>query len=480
MARNIGDNGRVLTVGQNCWRLPRCRRLAFLIDGKSYFDALAVALAKAQRRIMILGWDFDSRIALKPDREGKARLQLGDFLRRLAETRHDLEIHVLVWRNSFFYGRNIEVLLPLLGRTWWRHPRIHFRFDGHHPVGACQHQKIVTVDDKVAFLGGIDLTQRRWDDSRHAPENVIRCTVRGNRHAPSHDIQAVVDGDAAKSVAEIARSRWQLVAKSELPEIDTPTDPWPETVKPQIGEHAVAVARTLPAHGAQPPAREIAALNIDMLAAARRSIYLETQYFALPDVTEMLARRLDEPNGPEVVIVTNGGPQGRFERYVMGKNRNRMFAYLHAADRYGRLRTFYPQWKTEPPCCIKVHSKLVVVDDWLLRIGSSNLNARSLGFDTECDIALEAQTEDVKLAIAALRDRLLAEHLGCPPPLFSKTRRDSGSLVRTIDRLNGRSPRMLMAARVTEKQTEPLPASDLLDPRRPFSLRHLLRRLTSL
>ena len=40
-----------------------------------------------------------------------------------------------------------------------------------------------------------------------------------------------------------------------------------------------------------------------------------------------------------------------------------------------------------------VHSKVMIVDDTLLRVGSANLNNRSMGTDTECDLALEARND---------------------------------------------------------------------------------------
>src|SRR5258705_7748154 len=99
----------LLCPGRNCRLLSRFRRLAVLVDGRAYFEALIAALPKAQRRIFILGWDFDARTPLRPylapDRpESDEVMPLGRFLRDLVETRPELEVHVLIWRNSVFYG----------------------------------------------------------------------------------------------------------------------------------------------------------------------------------------------------------------------------------------------------------------------------------------------------------------------------------------------------------------------------------------
>ncbi|HEX6956661.1 MAG TPA: phospholipase D-like domain-containing protein [Ferrovibrio sp.] len=463
----------LFSAGWNCWAVPSCGRLAFLIDGKPYFEALADALLRAERRITILGWDFDSRIALDPECKGAAGQPVGLFLRNLVEERPGLELRLLIWRNALFYGRNDEAILPV-GEVWWRHPRIDLRWDSYHPFGACHHQKIVLIDDKIAFLGGMDITQRRWDDSDHLPRNPLRRTVSDAIYPPSHDIQVVIDGPAAEAIARIAAARWEYMTGAQLASIEPAGDPWPAQVSPELVDHPVAIARTQPKYRRQPAIHEIAALNTDILAAARQSIYLEMQYFALPEVTDFLADSLTEPEGPEIVIVANGGPQGILERYIMAENRDRMFAKLRKADRFGRLRRFYPIWRGKPDCRIKIHSKLIVIDDHLLRIGSSNFNSRSLGLDTECDIALQAKDTRARTVIGGLRNRLLAEHLGTTPELFGERLRSGGSLIAAIEWFNGKSRRMLAAAPSSSTtETSPMPGSALLDPPRPLSWRYI-------
>ncbi len=47
-----------------------------------------------------------------------------------------------------------------------------------------------------------------------------------------------------------------------------------------------------------------------------------------------------------------------------------------------------------------VHSKVMIVDDGFLRVGSANLNNRSMGADTECDLAFEASCDEHREFIA--------------------------------------------------------------------------------
>jgi phosphatidylserine/phosphatidylglycerophosphate/cardiolipin synthase-like enzyme len=94
--------------------------------------------------------------------------------------------------------------------------------------------------------------------------------------------------------------------------------------------------------------------------------------------------------------------------------RARLVRKLQAADRFGRFHIYYPHIDgLKEGTCIDVHSKIMVVDDAFLRIGSANLNNRSMGLDTECDLALEAQARpELVQKIRRFRDRLLAEHAG--------------------------------------------------------------------
>ena len=125
-----------------------------------------------------------------------------------------------------------------------------------------------------------------------------------------------------------------------------------------------------------------------------------------------------------------------------------------------------------------IHSKLIIVDDVFLRIGSSNLNNRSMGLDSECDLAIEATGEEERRTIACLRDRLLAEHLETQPDIFTEVLEEAGgSLIRAIDRLNmavrGLRP---FGAMADDGPDAPAPGTGLLDPLEPFEPLSLFRR----
>jgi phosphatidylserine/phosphatidylglycerophosphate/cardiolipin synthase-like enzyme len=458
--------------GVNCWRHEHASRLAPLVDGEAYFSAARAAMRRAEKRIAILAWDFDSTTWLRPHRRGHWRLTIGEFLHDLVESRPELNVYILVWWGSVFYGANRDFPISF-GTEWWSHPRIHFRLDDHHPVGASHHQKIISIDDKIAFSGGMDLTQGRWDSVRHSPDNRHRREL-DTPYDPVHDIQAMYDGNAARAISELVAERWRLVTGESLPSISTRFNPWPRRILPRFRDVQIAIARSQPAFGEQAEAREIEALNMDMLRAAKQVIYIEQQYYTIPAINEILCEHLERSDGPEIIVVMNDISSGWIEQQAMFGNRDRLFELLYRADKHRRLRTYTPVGSIDPMIKIKIHSKLIIIDDLYLRIGSSNFNQRSLGLDTECDIAIQGDTPAVCEAIRTFRHRLLAEHMGTRTRRVARFARRYRSTIQAIDALNVKQRRLHPFPRLAiDGEIELAPVSALVDPPRTIDLKYL-------
>jgi phospholipase D1/2 len=358
------------------------------------------------------------------------------------------------------------------------HERIAFKLDGAHPPGAAHHHKIVVIDDAVAFCGGIDMTGDRWDTSEHRDDDPRRRRPFTRRaYGPWHDATTAVSGAAAKALGEHARERWKHASGEVLAPPPAGSDPWPDELAADMTDVAVAIARTIPAFGDQAEVREVEALYVAAIASARRSVYLESQYFASRAIAEAIARRLAEPDGPEFVIINPESAEGWLEEEVMGSARARLLAMLRRRDRFGRLRVYTPVTAGEQP--IYVHAKIMIVDDRLLRVGSSNLNNRSMGYDTECDLALEAEDDDTHLshAIRSFRARLLAEHLGTSAQHVAAIVSERRSLIAAIEVLSGpgRSLRTFDPPKINDAE-KALADHEILDPERPRSLWHALSR----
>ena len=430
-----------LRPGLTCWRQERAGRVAVLHDGAAYFAAAHAALSKARRSITLIGWSFDPRSRLLPGDSPDAGETLAELLRRLKAARPDLAIRILIWDMpwpiSAGNDHTPDSVRASLG------PEIDFRIDGTLPFGACQHQKILVVDDRIAFCGGSDFEVNRWDTPAHRDRDPRRRLPSGEDYPPRHDVMMLVDRSAATALAELARERWRRATGETFPFAEPDHDPWPETLAPHLTDVAVGIARTDPPFGGRPAVTESAALYCASIRAAERFIYLENQYLASPVVAEALAARLAEPDGPEIVIVLSERSPSGFDRLTMDSARRGLIRGLRRADRFGRLRIVAPHTEKRRP--ILVHAKVAIIDERLLRIGSTNLNNRSFGYDTECDLAVEVPPEDAeaRAAVRRLLVRLLAHHGGCPPDVFAQAFEARGSLRAVLD-----DPRLMPSPRV--------------------------------
>ncbi|MEN3352421.1 MAG: phospholipase, partial [Betaproteobacteria bacterium] len=371
--------------------------------------------------------------------------------------------------------------MPLYKLDWRTHRRLSFRLDDQHPLGASHHQKVVVVDNAVAFVGGLDLTHCRWDTPSHGCDEPNRCDSDGKMYRPYHDVQAIVDGAAARALGELCRDRWQRATAEQPRAVDhVPQNaPWPRGLDADIADIDVAISRTDPGYVTGQAVEEIRRLYVDAIAAAKRSMYLENQYFSSSLVGAALAARLRSPDAPDIVVVSRRTEEGWLEERTMGVLRARLHKELQAADVRGHYRLYYPQVPgLEMPNLLNVHSKVLIVDDELASVGSANFSNRSMGFDTECNIAIEARGENrVRRVIAHLRNRLLAEHLGTEPEkVGAEIERERGSLIRTIETLKtpGRTLESIDPA-VTPEIDALVPASAVVDPERPVDPEELVR-----
>ncbi len=454
--------------GRNCSTTATAHRVAFVVDAEDYYQAFMRAAERAERSIVILAWDFDSRTILDPKSAGGGDHALGDFLNQLAEARPELRIYVLDWDYPMVYGTDRE-FPPIYGLAWNPHKNISFRYDDTHPLAGSHHQKIVVIDDKVAFTGGQDLATRRWDTPSHRADEPGR-VFNGEPYPPNHDVMIAVDGDAAAALAAIARDRWKKATGEKLRAVTTRSDPWPDELPVEVTDARVAIACTAPPVNGEGGVHQVERLYLDMIAKARDYIYLENQYFTSQKIGAALKERLAEPHGPEIVVVTRLLSHGWLEEVTMHVLRTRLVRELRDADKHGRFNAYCPHVAgLAEGTCIDLHSKVMIVDDEWLRIGSSNISNRSMGVDTECDVVVEARGEKrLRGKIREFRDRLLAEHLGAEPGAVAKKTKN-GKMAAAIEalRVPERNLCMLEAPELSESV---LSAASIADPEKPISI----------
>ncbi|MCL7745025.1 VTT domain-containing protein [Guyparkeria hydrothermalis] len=421
------------------WRLGRADRLGLVVDGENWFPAFADLVAQARQQAIILCWDVDSRVQMRrPAESNRAPEHLTAVLHRALEQNPGLTIHLLPWDFAMIYAFERE-WLPLFARPLARHPRLRVRYDGEHPVGASQHQKLLVIDDRTAMVGGFDPSKWRWDHRDHAADDPARRDPDGQPYPPFHDLAFAVTGPICRDLGELARERWQRATGERLgpPALPAGEPPWPaDRVSVTLEQATVGICRTLPAWRDQPEAREIETTLCRLIDEARECIYIENQYFTSHRIGDALIASLEAETGPEVIVLLPREKDGWLERLTMDVLRARLIERLREADRHGRLRLFYPAVVGLEPDMVSLHSKLVIGDDRHINLGSANTSNRSMGFDSELNLSLLGDRDEARRAIASMRHELLGEHLGCRPEAVARAEREAGSVAAAIDHLN--------------------------------------------
>ncbi|ABS62760.1 SNARE associated Golgi protein [Parvibaculum lavamentivorans DS-1] len=466
------EKSAVLQAARNVWRVEKAARAHLLVDGAAYYSAVRHAMRNAEHSLIIVGWDIDSRTRLVGE-SGKADdglpETLGEFLKALAKEKPDLSIKILLWDYSVLYAMERE-LLPVVAFRWSTPGNIDLCLDDRVPIGASHHQKIVAIDDKLAFCGGLDITVRRWDTSAHDPRNAGRVDPANEPYRPFHDVQMMVDGPAAAALGDLARRRWEHAAAEKLDPPRTGGDPWPRSIDSHFRDVSVGIARTEPPYSGRPEVREVQALFGDMVAAAQRWIYIENQFLTCTDFARRLAARLRQLPSLEALLVVPETHHTWLEHRTMLMGRIRFMEILREAGVADRVRLLHPTiGEGDEAVPIMVHSKVMIVDDAILRVGSANLCHRSMGMDSECDLAVEADSGDGREAVLAALGRLLGEHCGADPARIVATLRESDSLFTAMDNCGSKTRRLNPVEDATDLSGETASAIEAVaDPVQPI------------
>ncbi len=465
-------------IAPSAWRFARASRAHVVVDAAAYYEVMQRAMLSARQRILLIGWDFDTRMLLgpgrrwwnKPDRKAWPA-RLGPFLIWLCNRRPELRVRVLKWNfGAIKYLLRGSMLLDLV--RWYFHPGIAFRFDSAHPLGCSHHQKVVVIDDQFAVCGGIDMTSERWDTPEHKENDPRRHKPMSPRlYGPWHDLTMLVEGDAAQALAELGRERWIQAGGGDLAPCEPQSEQiWPESLAAEFRDVEVGVARTRSAWRGLAEVREVEALFIEHIARARRFIYAESQYFASRSIAEAIACRVAEPDPPEIVLINPLTAEGWLEQAAMDGARVRLCRAIGEADHARRFRIFIPRNAAGTP--IYIHSKMMIVDDEVVRVGSANMNNRSLGLDTEVDMFIDAARPGNAHAarpIERLRYRLLAEHLGMAiEAVAAALAQNQGSMIRLIESAPRAGKRLdAFVLRPLGEAEKAVADNALLDPERP-------------
>ncbi len=360
-----------------------------LIDGEEAFAAIYDALQAAGSHVHIAGWHLTTDFLLRRE---KGKPTLRDLLAELAQR---VEVRVLLWAGPPLpIFQPTRAMMHQVQAELTRGTAVRCELDARERTMHCHHEKVVVVDDEVAFVGGIDLSDLsgdRWDLTVHPPRGATGW----------HDVATRLRGPVVADVADHFRDRWQEVAKERLP---VPVRRGP------AGSVAVQLLRTVPERTYRFARRgefSILAAYLRGLASAERFVYLENQFLWSAEITATLIEKLQNPPSPDfrMVVVLPARPsngadttRGQLGRLVSADNGA---GHLLAATVNSHSGS-----TTDP---LYVHAKVAVVDDRWLTIGSANLDEHSLFNDTEVNVLI--QDPDL---VRRTRLRLWAEHLELP------------------------------------------------------------------
>ena len=466
------------SVEPEVWRYEMVERASLIIDAADYFAVMQAAMLKARRRILLIGWDVDTRIHLATGRSWWQRgwsekypSRLGSFVAWLARHRPGLEIRILKWSFGAFK-------FALRGSMWWDlmrwfpHKQIDFKFDSAHPIGCSHHQKIAVIDSTLAVCGGIDMTTGRWDTRQHKEDDEGRVGPDGDQHPPWHDATMMMEGPIATALAELGKDRWIRAGGKPLPDVEPHESIWPEGLDVQFENVELGIARTRAAYREWDKVEEIERLFVKHIREAEQFVYAESQYFASRVIAEAILDRLGEDNPPEFVIVHPEHADGWLEQQAMDHARAELVRCLNDADTKKRFSLWTPFTGKTP---IYVHAKIMIVDDVVVRIGSANMNNRSLGLDSECDVFLDKRRKanaHVGDQIEKIRHSLLAEHCGVKESEMVALLKTHGSMRGVIEATQTEGGRNLREYELPELNgvEETLAESQLLDPEDPEDL----------
>nr|WP_211193958.1 phospholipase D-like domain-containing protein [Pyxidicoccus fallax] len=415
---------RVIIPGRNCWTVEEVSDAGVLVDARAYYRELYRAAQKARRYIAITGWQFDSDVALLRGEDlGEARgeVRLLPMLDELCRANPELHVYVLAWDFSLLLAMEREWMQHLIF-NWTTNERVRFRFDASSPLYGAHHQKLVVIDGAVAFTGGMDVCDCRWDDRDHPVRSPLRCDSGRDPHGPYHDVQSVLTGPVVDKLAELFEARWAHAGGGELrlPKVLRDDVDFRASIPAPPGP--VALSRTfgktlLPP---QEAVQEVRALYLDAIESAERFIYIENQYFSSRAIYQALVKRMREPGRGrlQIMLVLPQQPEALREQLAMGIAQVRLLRSLEqVAKEMGHAFGVYcsaGRNDAGTDVYTYIHSKVMVVDDRFLTLGSANTTNRSLGLDSELNLSWEAQEDGdaVSRAIRRIRVSLMAEHAG--------------------------------------------------------------------
>lgn len=261
------------------------------------------------------------------------------------------------------------------------------------------HQKFAVVDDHVVHIGGMNFRPTDWDSAQHRifdprrmnPDSPAwqRAEVAAKRARPPNgarkDYSVRISGPAAADARDVFTLRWGAAIAGGAVNSEHATMPAVQAPGERMGDVTVQITTTLPA-----PYNEfsIGETWLNAIAQANDYIFIEDQYFRIPLLVERIVTRMNEVPTLQLVVVTKA--VGAFDPgcFWTAETNAQLQAF---GNRYltVKLTTFEQDAEGNAHYDdIDVHSKMLIVDDVFMSVGSANKNNRGILYEGEMNAAI--------------------------------------------------------------------------------------------
>lgn len=412
-------------------------RILPLIDGDDVWRQVAYDLSNAKKNIHICMWVFNINTELirktdKTFKEPSARVQ--DTILRILTSKaaSGVTVRLLLW--------NIPVLSQhIILRALASLPKDNFEIleESHPSIIGSYHQKTISIDGQIAYVGGMNLKENDWDTSSHnvydyrrTPHNTSakkRISMRDNKELPNfpprHDFFARMEGPLVSDTENNFVQRWNAAINSGVVWSKNATVVSNITPPSKVGDQKGQIVRTMPNCKAAPTG-EVGILESYRRAIrnAKSYIYIENQYFRSQIIAKELALACKKNPKLILIVVTKpdflteieaddwwkvASPSTHWSSKafnIIKKVRSEFcLFYLQVFDRDSKSKPLFVP--------IDNHAKIMIVDDIWWTIGSCNINDRGFLYEGEINVSVLH-----KYSAKDLRRRLWTEHLGEPCP----------------------------------------------------------------
>ena len=405
-------------------------RVRFLIDGEQAFAAICDAIDRAQTSILIANYDMDPELKFVRKRRAVPRAVGGSShdeypLQRqlLRKAEHGVEVKIVVWeprlalriipgadeRGIDGRAEQVEKIVHVAKWKGLDH-KVAVRIDSTAPtLTSAHHEKIVVIDNRIGFCGGLDLSKGKWDTSSHDFDN----PQRDPGSEPWHDVQLMVQGPVVWDLVYHFQQRWLY---SESRDVHQVRGLRLHLNYSSVGKEGTMHAEALRTWKGMNRNGGIKSWYATMFRQAAESIYIENQFpFQDSFATRLLAKNLEEKPELRVIIVGPLEPNlpGLVGSVIARMSVNDVRSNLAKLRKAGgdRVKTYslVSQHPTEPENRrqIYVHSKVMIVDDKFVTVGSANTDKNGFRDSSELNVGISSE-----LAARELRERLWQEHLG--------------------------------------------------------------------